>query len=535
VREPGTALERVVSDGDFEDRDSEYASVLSSILDASTMYSIVATQLDGTFLLWNEGARRIYGFDASEVIGKNIRMLHRPEDVESGRIDAVFDRVLESGQWEGALERVRKGGEVFPTRVVISVRRDPQGRPVGFLSISKDITEELRLAERLQASEAYSRGLLESTIDGILTTDLEGRIADVNKETENLTGLPRARLIGRRFGELTDPPSAAEEAVRRVLADGWVRDLEITVRQPNGLRVDVAFNGTVRRDREFRMVGVIATIRDVVESKRLREQLESRNRELEIQSEQLVEASRMKSEFLANMSHELRTPLNSIIGFSDFLLTSDRQRLAPDQREYLTDILNSGNHLLSLINDILDLAKVESGKLELHPGPFPLAQAVEEVSSSLRPQLQSFELELETDVDREIGWVVLDPVRFKQILYNLLSNAVKFTPKGGRVRVSVTPTGWGRFRMSVQDTGIGIPSKDLVRIFREFEQLDSGAARSYPGTGLGLPVTQKLVNLMDGSISVQSEVGKGSTFTVHLPLVRARPPDAAVVIPGATA
>ncbi|HTW40175.1 MAG TPA: PAS domain S-box protein [Thermoplasmata archaeon] len=520
-------------EGDDPDgKEGLYATVLTSILDASTMYSIVATRLDGTFVLWNEGARRTYGYDAPEVIGQNLRILHRPEDLRSGKVDSVFAEAFQHGLWEGVIDRVRKGGETFPARMVMTLRRDRTGAPVGFLSISKDISEEIQTAQRLQASEAYSRGLVESSIDGILTTDLDGQILDVNREVENLTGLPRTQLIGMGLAELVEPPAGADAAVHRVAQLGSVKDLEFRLRQRDGSLTDVSFNAALRREDDGASVGVIATIRDAGATKRSREALQMRNRELEIQNERVQEASRMKSEFLANMSHELRTPLNSIIGFSDFLLTSGDDRLSPEQREYLTDILNSGNHLLSLINDVLDLAKIESGKLEIHPAPFALPHAVDEVCSSLRPQLQSFELEMQTDIDREIDWVILDGVRFKQILYNLLSNAVKFTPKGGRIRITVTPTGWSRFRMSVQDTGIGIPAKDLARIFREFEQLDSGPDRLYAGTGLGLPVTQKIVNLMGGSINVQSEPGKGSTFTVHLPLVRASAPAASVAQQG---
>jgi PAS domain S-box-containing protein len=514
----------VMSPGEPVDGPSDYSSVLTSILDASTMYSIVATELDGTLVLWNEGARRIYGYDAPEVIGRNLRMIHREEDVRSGLVDRMFAAAFQYGQWEGIVDRVRKGGEVFPTRVVVAVRRSRGGVPSGFVSISKDITEELVISQRLQTSEAYSRGLLESAVDGILTTDLEGRITDVNREIENLTGRPRSELVGMQLSSLTDPPARADEALRRVTNQREVRNLELRLKGRDGRVTDVSLNAALRGEGEGGRAGVIGTIRDSAESKRSRDELLRRNRELEIQNERVQEASRMKSEFLANMSHELRTPLNSIIGFSDFLLTSGDGQLAADQREYLTDILNSGNHLLSLINDVLDLAKIESGKFELHPVPFELPRGVDEVCSSLRPQLQAFELELQTDVDREIDWVILDGTRFKQVLYNLLSNAVKFTPKGGRVRVTVTPTGWARFRMSVQDTGIGIPARDLARIFREFEQLDSGPGRMFSGTGLGLPVTQKIVNLMGGAVNVQSEPGKGSTFTVHLPLVRASAP-----------
>jgi PAS domain S-box-containing protein len=508
------------------EQDSEYASVLTSILDASTMYSIVATQLDGTFVLWNEGARRTYGYTADEVIGQNIRILYSEPDVRSGVVDQMFAVALERGQWEGVADRVRKGGAQFPTRIVLTVRRDASGVPIGFLSVTKDISEENRLSERLRASEAYSRGLVESAIDGILTTDLDGRILDINKEMEHLSGRARDAIVGQRLRDLTSPPAAGDAAVHRLLEEGRARNLELRLLRPDGETVDISLSGTLRSEIVGHPVGLVAVVRDVSQDKRLREQLELRNRELVIQNERVREASRMKSEFLANMSHELRTPLNSIIGFSDFMLTDADQRLNDDQREYLTDILNSGNHLLSLINDILDLSRVESGKLDLHPESFSLPDAVDAVCSTLRPQLQTFELALRTEVSAEVEWVVLDQVRFKQILYNLLSNAVKFTPKGGHVAVAVAPTGPTRFQMSVQDSGIGIPARDLSRIFREFEQLDSGTNRKYPGTGLGLPVTQKLVNLLGGSINVHSEVGKGSTFTVHLPLVRPGPSEA---------
>jgi PAS domain S-box-containing protein len=503
------------------DPDAEYSSVLTSILDASTEYAIVATQLDGTFLLWNEGARRIYGYEDREVMGHNLRMLHRAEDVANGRVDEILSAASEHGQWEGVVTRVRKDGQEFSARVAVTVRRDGRGRAIGYLSISKDISEEARLQRRLKESEAYNRGLIESATDGLLITDLEGRITDLNNEMEVLGGTSREYLLGRRLTDLILPASAATEVVRRVLTEGRIKDAELKIRQPGGPVVDLSCNATVFRGSQGRPSGIIAAVRDIAEPKRLREQLESRNRELVVQNERVQEANRLKSEFLASMSHELRTPLNSIIGFSDFLLTDEAGRLTANQREYLTDILNSGNHLLSLINDVLDLAKIESGKLDLHPVPVKLADAVEQVASTLRPQLQERQLGLLVEVAAEIDLVRIDVVRFKQILYNLLSNAVKFTPNGGSIGIVVEPDGDGRFDVSVRDTGIGIAEKDVPRIFREFEQLDSGTARRYSGTGLGLPVTQRLVDLMGGTLKVQSEVGVGSTFTVGLPWVRA--------------
>jgi PAS domain S-box-containing protein len=514
IERPGPSAPRA-----FDPSNSDYASVLKTILDASTEYSIVATSLDGTFLLWNEGARRIYGYDVQEVLGKNIRMLHLPGDVATGKVDDILAAARDQGQWDGVVQRVRKGGAIFPTRLVLTVRRDSSDRPIGYLSISNDISQELSLNQRLRASETYNRVLIESTLDGLLTTDIDGVITDVNQEMERITGLSRERLIHRPFSEYVVPGVDADRAIRRVLTEGNVTDLELSVRAGDGSVRDFAFHASTLLDHPEKARGIIATMRDVTDEKRLREMLEVRNRELQVQNERVVEANRLKDEFLASMSHELRTPLNSIIGFSDFLLTAEDASLAPDQREQLTHILTSGNHLLSLINDILDLAKVESGKLELSPAPTDLGAAVQEVCASLQPQLMERQLELEAHVDATVSQVVLDPVRFKQILYNLLSNAVKFTPARGRVAVSVTPSGGARFSLRVRDTGIGIPAKELERIFQEFEQLDTGPGRRYSGTGLGLPLTRKLAELMGGSIEVRSEPGAGSTFIVRLPLV----------------
>jgi len=498
----------------------QLASLLDAVLDASTLYSIVATDLQGSIIVWNEGAHRIYGYSRQAALGKNLRMLHRPEDVSAGLVDSILRAARTLGQWEGVAVRVRENGQTFAARLVVTARRDAQKNPIGFLSISKDISEEVWLEQRLKDSEAYSRGLIESAIDGILITSLEGIITDVNKEMEGICQKSREELVGSRLSDLIVPASAAHDAMQRILANGRVQDLELRLRQPSGFELDVSCNATIFHRGREQVTSIIAAIRDVSESKRLREQLELRNRELEVQNERVQQANRLKSEFLASMSHELRTPLNSIIGFSDFLLTADDHPLDPEQREYLTDILNSGNHLLSLINDVLDLAKVESGKLQLHPVEFTLRDAVDEVCSSLRPQRGEHELSLTVDVSADIDRVVLDVVRFKQILYNLLSNAVKFTPKGGHIGVEVLPINDVQFVVRVSDSGIGIAEKDLPRIFREFEQLDSGTARRYAGTGLGLPVTRKLVERMAGAIHVESRVGVGSTFTVTLPLVR---------------
>ncbi len=235
--------------------------------------------------------------------------------------------------------------------------------------------------------------------------------------------------------------------------------------------------------------------------------------------QRLREVSRMKSEFLANMSHELRTPLNSIIGFSEVLIDGKAGPLAPTQAEFLTDVLTSGRHLLQLINDVLDLSKVEAGKMELHPAPFSTRQAIEEVCAVVAQLIRKKNLDLRTDIDPAADAVTLDQQKFKQMLYNLLSNAVKFSHPGGRLEISVAAQDDTHLRLQVRDYGIGIRAEDFGRLFVEFQQLDSGVGRRYEGTGLGLALTKKIVECQGGRISLESQLGEGSTFTVILPRV----------------
>jgi len=263
---------------------------------------------------------------------------------------------------------------------------------------------------------------------------------------------------------------------------------------------------------------VMAAVRDITDRRRQEAEIRLKNRELEAQNIRVQEASRMKSEFLANMSHELRTPLNGIIGFAEFIVDEKPGPLNEKQKEYLNDILNSGHHLLHLINDVLDLAKVEAGKMELFPEAFSVRTVVDEVCSIIAPVAKKKSITIDTSLSLEVDVVTLDPQKFKQILYNLLSNAVKFTEPDGSVTIVVEPYKLVYIRVQVTDTGIGIRPEDLPRLFAEFQQLDSSVARRYEGTGLGLALTKKIVEYQNGSIEVESEVGHGSTFRVLLPI-----------------
>jgi DNA-binding response OmpR family regulator/two-component sensor histidine kinase len=245
--------------------------------------------------------------------------------------------------------------------------------------------------------------------------------------------------------------------------------------------------------------------------------LEQANRELALAKEQAEQSSRFKSSFLANMSHELRTPLNAIIGFAELLYDGQVRPDMPEHKEFLGDILTSGRHLLKLINDVLDLSKVEAGKLEFHPEQVSLAGLVGEVLAVLKTAAADKRISVEVDIHPELREVVVDPARLKQILYNYMSNALKFTPVGGRIQVRARAEGEGAFCLEVEDTGIGISADDVGRLFAEFEQLDAGAAKKHAGTGLGLALTKRLAEAQGGSVSVRSTLGAGSTFHAILP------------------
>lgn len=273
----------------------------------------------------------------------------------------------------------------------------------------------------------------------------------------------------------------------------------------------------------------------------LTEQLRTRGEEIAVKNRQLEEASRMKSEFLANMSHELRTPLNAIIGFSEVLADGLLGELQPKQKEYASDITTSGTHLLSLINDILDLSKVEAGKMTLELEPLQVEPLLQAGLQVVREQALAHGLHIEADPSGVLGEIWLDARKVKQILYNLLSNAVKFTPQGGAVHLSARRVGREQvaqgahdqyLEIAVSDTGIGILEEDQARLFQPFTQIDSTLARRYQGTGLGLAMVKRLTELHGGQVGLRSAPGSGSTFTVWLPWrTQAEQPPAPVLPP----
>jgi len=741
-------------------RESQEAmDFMANVLEASTEYSIVGKDLDGRILLWNEGARRLYGYEPEEVVGKaNSSMLHVPEDVRAGRHREIMDVARRDGKWEGTVERMRKNGQRFTARVVITPRRSAAGVVVGYLLISKNISDEIRLTEELKATQfyarslidasldplvtinpegkitdvneasvqatgvsreklvgtdfsdyftepdkaragylqvfsqgfvrdyplairhttgritdvlynaalykddkgkvlgvfaaardvterkradarqrsasAYARSLIEASLDPLVTISPEGKITDVNQGTELVTGIPRQRLIGTDFsdyftepdkaragyqqvfsqgfvrdyplairhttgritdvlynasvyrdekgnvlgvfaaarditerkmaeelqraasayarslieasldplvtisseGKITDvneasaevtgvpreqligtdfsdyftEPDKARAGYQQVFSEGFVRDYPLAIRHTTGRITDVFYNASVYRDEKGKVLGVFAAARDVTERKRFELTLQEKNLELE-------NANRAKDRFLASMSHELRTPLNAIIGFTGTLLMKLPGPLNADQEKQLRTIQTSGRHLLSLINDLLDLAKIESGKVELKFEPVPCQSILQEVAASLHSLAEDKGLTFEVKAPAADQVIQTDRRALTQVLLNLTTNAIKFTEKG-RVCLELVQRqrdGKQETVVRVVDTGVGIRPEDQARLFQAFAQVGAGGRR-HEGTGLGLHLSQKLAELLGSRIEFHSEFGTGSTFTLVL-------------------
>jgi protein-histidine pros-kinase len=484
---------------------------LTDLLLRESPDAVAITTAAGEVVYWNSVAERLFGYSSNEAIGGSIDALIVPPG-QLENLGGFRREALTAGSSTFETPRLCKDGSLIYTVVSDKIVYDAEGRAEFIVITQKDVTH-LKVLRDAKLVAAQFRDLLESTPDAIIMANQSGRIVLANSQAEALFGYERAEMLGTflevllpgyRGGHVADAGYFGQSGTRSMGAglelygfrkDGSEFPVEISL---SPLLTD---GGTL----------VMSAIRDITSRKLSESALREKNAELE-------RANQAKDRFLASMSHELRTPLNGIIGFAEFLSDGKPGSLNDKQKEYLGDILDSGRHLLHLINDMLDLVKIQAGHVDLTLEQFSLSDAITEVGTGVHPLAVAKDITVSVTIADPIHLVTLDKQRFKQILFNLLSNALKFTDDHGHVSIDVTPVDEGRFHLVVSDDGIGIRAEDIGRLFTEFEQLDTGTSRRFGGTGLGLALTRKLVDLHGGEIVVESEIGKGSRFGVFLPL-----------------
>src|SRR5512135_3246742 len=415
------------------------AGALQSAIFNSANFSSIATDAKGVIQIFNVGAERMLGYAAADVMNKITPAdISDPQEVIaraealSIELAATITPGFEALVFKASrgiediyeLTYIRKDGSRFPAVVSVTALRDAQDAIIGYLLIGTDNTarklveaEQRKLDQRLRDQQFYTRSLIESNSDALMTTDPSGIVTDVNKQMEALTGCTRDELIGAPFKNYFTDPERAEAGIRRVLAEKKLTDYELTACARDGKQTVVSYNATTFYDRDRTLQGVFASARDVTERKRV---------ELELQQAKAVaeSASQTKSDFLASMSHEIRTPMNAIMGIADLLAKSP---LTPEQDSYVQIFRRAGDNLLNLINDILDLSKVEASQLELERTRFSVDDLLEKVTEmvAVRAEEKGLALvcEIAPDVPRNL---IGDPTRLRQVLLNLLGNALKF-------------------------------------------------------------------------------------------------------------
>ncbi len=643
------------------------AGALQSAIFNSANFSSIATDAKGVIQIFNVGAERMLGYTAAEVMNKITPAdISDPQEVIaraaslSTELATPITPGFEALVFKAArgiediyeLTYIRKDGSRFPAVVSVTALRDAENAIIGYLLIGTDNTarkqveeEQKKLDQRLRDQQFYTRSLIESNIDALMTTDPRGIITDVNKQMEALTGCTRDELIGAPFknyftdaeraeagiklvlnekkltdyeltvrardgketvvsynattfydrdrqlqgvfaaardvtaqkqasqyarslleaspdplvtisaqGKITDvneasvqatgvareqligtdfsdyftAPDEARAGYQKVFSEGFVRDYPLAIRHTTGRVTDVLYNASVYKDDKGNVLGVFAAARDVTERKRFEQSLQENNIELEsaiasgAKAKEAAEtANKTKSLFLANMSHELRTPLNAILGYSEMLHEECEERHLDDFGADLEKISAAGKHLLALINDILDLSKIEAGKMELFLESFDLTAMIDEVASTIRPLVERNANVLHIERAPNLGMMHADQIKVRQGLFNLLSNAAKFTQDGSITlnaeRQTMNGREWIVFR--VTDTGIGLSPEQIVKLFQDFTQADASTTRKFGGTGLGLALTRRFSQMMGGDVTVHSVPNEGSVFTIKMPAV----------------
>ena len=512
------------SDEELRQSEQRFKLLVESVRE----YAIFMLDPGGHVLTWNAGAERFKGYRAHDIIGQHFSRFYPQEALDRGLPAQELRIASETGVFEDEGWRVRKDGSLFWANVVITAMRDAQGELVGFSKITRDLTQRRAHEEDLRRSEERFRLLIEGVSEyAIFMLDANGRVATWNSGAERIKGYTATEIIGQHFS--TFYPEEAR-------ASGWPEH-ELQVAAEKGSFVD---NGwrlrkdgttfwanvtiTALRDDTGHLLGYAKLTRDMTETKRV-EAMEFVNQ----QREEMLDAersarmaaqrsTRLKDEFLATLSHELRTPLSAILGWTQVLLKEGTPK-GPDLQKRAIDVIDrNARAQVKLIDDLLDLSRIMTGKLRLDLHQISFASVVEAAVDSAMPSAAAKDIRLKAILGANRDVVSADGARLQQVVWNLLTNAIKFTPKGGQIQVLLQRVN-SHLELSVSDTGIGIPASYLPQVFDRFSQKDSSTTRAFGGLGLGLAICKQLVELHGGSIKAASQgEGKGATFSVQLPL-----------------
>ena len=487
---------------------------------------------NGKFSYCSEKVKDILGYTSAEIVGKAFFDMSFPEKAQYA-IQQFQHKVAERNPIKDMENwTLTKNGDVICLLTDGVPIIDDQGNFKGYRGINKDITYRKKAEELVRASELQYRRLFESATDGILILDYHtGYIHDINPSLSKITGYPKEEITGKKLWEiiffetLRDPKTF----FKGLQENEYVKYEDLSLKTKTGQTIDVEFVSNVYFEDKQKVIQ--CNLRDISE----RKHAESLN----FEKESAEAANRAKSEFLSHMSHEIRTPMNAIIGFSELLVTSVKDE---EERSQIEIILNNANKLLRIINDILDLSKIEAGELKIELAPVNINSIIKDVEAMFHTKIKEKGISFLIEKDNDIPAIlILDEIRIRQVLINLISNAYKFTHEG-HIKLSLNNTGkheiTGQMEltMSVEDTGIGIPSEQRELIFEAFKQQQGQNTKKYGGTGLGLTITKKLVEIMGGKITVSSTPGRGSIFTIvfsgiQVPHQEITDPDKAVFNP----
>ena len=488
------------------------------LIESLTDFAVFMIDLSGAFSSWNPGVEQVLGYSEGEFIGLPFASIFTPEDVALGRPGQELERARATGRSDDKRDHLRKDGSRFRADGVVTVIRNDAGVALAFSKVMRDVTAQQQASEALRQSEERYRLLVDSIRDyAIFMLDASGRVASWSPAAERMKGYRADEIIGQHFRIFFTPDDRqrgkpeqelhAAETTGRAEGEGW------RVRKDGSRFWGDEIVAPIRGE-SGALRGYAKVVRDLTDRQRAaleREQLYA----------QAQEANRLKDEFLGTVSHELRTPLNAILGWIHLLATDEMNLDDRRRRRALMTIKRNAEIQTQLVDDLLDVSRIISGKMRLEIRPIKLTDVLQAAVDAVQPAAQAKGVALQLSVGEATETISADPDRLQQIAWNLLSNAIKFTPPGGRVRLETRQTRTG-IDLIVADDGPGIATDLLPFIFDRFRQADSSTTRSHGGVGLGLAIVRHLTELHGGSVEAVSHgAGRGATFTIHLPSVAA--------------